>query len=72
MIDYTSIRYQYFSINNDTGNTIFLFIVLGTLIIVSFIIEEMMKRIFRQYVKNEENYVRVHKMFEKVMGTFIL
>ncbi|WP_429687837.1 malate synthase [Bacillus mycoides] len=73
MIDYcTSIRYKYFSINNDTGNIIFLFIVLGTLIIVSFIIEEMMKRIFRQYVKNEVNYVRAHKMFEKVMGTFIL
>lgn len=52
MIDYcTSIRYKYFSINNDTGNIIFLFIVLGTLIIVSFIIEEMMKRIFRQYVE---------------------
>ena len=47
---------------------------LGTLIIVSLIVEEMMKRIFRQYVKNEENYVRAHKMFEKVivMGTFIL
>ncbi|EOP42595.1 hypothetical protein IK1_00407 [Bacillus cereus VD146] len=73
MIDYcTSIRYKYFSINNDTGNIIFPFIVLGTLIIVSFIIEEMMKRIFRQYVKNEVNYVRAHKMFEKVMGTFIL
>ncbi|AJH18465.1 malate synthase [Bacillus mycoides] len=73
MIDYcTSIRYKYFSINNDTGNIIFLFIVLGTLIIVSLIIEEMMKRIFRQYVKNEVNYVRAHKMFEKVMGTFIL
>ncbi|WP_445662206.1 hypothetical protein [Bacillus sp. FSL R9-9530] len=52
MIDYcTSIRYKYFAINNDTGNIIFLFIVLGTLIIVSFIIEEMMKRIFRQYVE---------------------
>ncbi|EEL94885.1 hypothetical protein bcere0030_9920 [Bacillus cereus AH1273] len=45
---------------------------LGTLIIVSFIVEEMMRRIFRQYVKNEENYVRAHKMFEKVVGTFIL
>ncbi|EJQ54123.1 hypothetical protein IEQ_00871 [Bacillus cereus BAG6X1-2] len=51
MIDSASIRYKYFSINNDTGNTIFLFIVLGTLIIVSFIVEEMMKYIFRQYVK---------------------
>ncbi|EEL24151.1 hypothetical protein bcere0017_9550 [Bacillus cereus Rock1-3] len=32
-------------------------------------LEVMMKRIFR---KNEEKYVRVHKVFAKVMGAFLL
>ncbi|KZD36791.1 hypothetical protein B4083_2996 [Bacillus cereus] len=66
MIDYcTSIRYKYFSINNDTGNIIFLFIVLGTLIIVSFIIEEMMKRIFRQYVEMKRIMLGLIKCWRK-------
>ncbi|KXY32470.1 hypothetical protein AT269_10105 [Bacillus cereus] len=65
MIDYTSIRHKYFSISNDTGNTIFLFIVLGTLIIVSLIIEEMVKRIFRQYVEMKRIMLGLIKCLRK-------
>ncbi|MBU4640895.1 malate synthase [Bacillus toyonensis] len=62
-------EYYLFSSTHLKENIISLLIVLGILIIFGLMLEVMMKRIFR---KNEEKYVRVHKVFAKVMGAFLL
>ncbi|AFU11763.1 TPA: malate synthase [Bacillus toyonensis] len=62
-------EYYLFSSTHLKENIISLLIVLGILIIFGLMLEAMMKRIFR---KNEEKYVRVHKVFAKVMGAFLL
>lgn len=63
------LEYYLFSSTHLKENIISLLIVLGILIIFGLIVEAMMKRIFR---KNEEKYAWVHKVFEKVMGAFLL
>ncbi|MDG2739028.1 hypothetical protein P7M79_28080, partial [Vibrio parahaemolyticus] len=60
-------EYYLFSSNHLKENIISLLIVLGVLLIFGLIVEEMMKRIFR---KNEEKYMWVHKVFEKVIVAF--
>ncbi|CAM4000664.1 Group-specific protein [Bacillus wiedmannii] len=63
------LEYYLFSITHLKENIISLLIVLGVLLIFGLIVEEMMKRIFK---KNEEKYMWVYKVFEKVMGAFLL
>ncbi|EEM97637.1 hypothetical protein ACFVXR_13960 [Bacillus thuringiensis] len=62
-------EYYLFSSTHLKENIISLLIVLGVLLIFGLIVEEMMKRIFR---KNEEKYMWVHKVFEKVIVAFLL
>ncbi|MDA1678168.1 MULTISPECIES: hypothetical protein [unclassified Bacillus cereus group] len=62
-------EYYLFSSTHVKENIISLLIVLGVLLIFGLIVEEMMKRIFR---RNEEKYMWVHKIFEKVMVAFLL
>ena len=62
-------EYYLFSSNHLKENIISLLIVLGVLLLFGLIVEEMMKRIFR---KNEEKYMWVHNVFEKVIVAFLL
>ncbi|EEM78921.1 hypothetical protein bthur0010_9810 [Bacillus thuringiensis serovar pondicheriensis BGSC 4BA1] len=62
-------EYYLFSSTHVKENIISLLIVLGGLLIFGLIVEEMMKRIFR---KNEEKYMWVQKIFEKVIVAFLL
>ncbi|OUA52278.1 hypothetical protein [Bacillus thuringiensis] len=61
--------YYVFSSTHLKENIISLLIVFGVLLIFGLIVEEMMKRIFK---KNEEKYMWIHKVFEKVMVAFLL
>ncbi|SCL87105.1 Uncharacterized protein BCRIVMBC120_01089 [Bacillus wiedmannii] len=63
------LEYYLFSSTLLKENIISLLIVLGVLILFGLIVEAMMKCIFR---KNEEKYMWVYKVFEKVMGAFLL
>ncbi|WP_002149924.1 hypothetical protein [Bacillus cereus] len=62
-------EYYLFSSTHLKENIISLLIVLGVLLIFGLVVEEMMKRIFR---KDEEKYMWVHKVFEKVIVAFLL
>ncbi|PGO73886.1 hypothetical protein [Bacillus cereus] len=62
-------EYYLFSSTHLKENIISLLIVFGVLLIFGLIVEEMMKRIFK---KNEEKYMWIHKVFEKVMVAFLL
>lgn len=61
-------EYYVFSSTHLKENIISLLIVFGVLLIFGLIVEEMMKRIFK---KNEEKYMWIHKVFEKVMVAFL-
>ncbi|PRT36399.1 hypothetical protein C6359_04405 [Bacillus wiedmannii] len=63
------LEYYLFSSTLLKENIISLLIVLGVLILLGLIVEAMMKCIFR---KNEEKYMWVHKVFEKVIVAFLL
>ncbi|KFN01481.1 hypothetical protein [Bacillus clarus] len=65
-------EYHLFSSGSYKESVIFLLLFVGVRIVIGLVLEEIVKRIAKKYVKNEENQVAFHKTFEKVMGALVL
>ncbi|KEK24878.1 hypothetical protein [Bacillus gaemokensis] len=60
-------EFHLFTSSSYKESIIFLLVLVGIFILSGFILEEILKRVFQRYCKNEENRVVFNKIFEKVM-----